>query len=197
MVQRRHRREGDRGVPGVRVFGIDPGSDRTGYGCIETDGSRHRLVVCGAIAAAPRAEFPDKLLAIYRGLGRLLGECRPDCVAVESLFYATNVRSALKLGHARGVAVLAAVEGGYRPGRVHPGRDQARGGGLRPGREAPGPRDGAPAARPGRGARAERRGRRAGRGHLPRAHVGGAPREVQETCARTRKLPRSWREYRP
>ena len=107
----------------MKVFGIDPGSERTGYGCIDTDGSRHVLVTCGAIATAPHAEFPEKLLTIHQALGRLLAEHRPDCVAVESVFYATNVRSALKLGHARGVALLAAVETGvplfeYTPAEI-------------------------------------------------------------------------------
>ena len=97
----------------MKVFGIDPGSERTGYGCIKTDGSRHALVACGAIATSPKAAFPDKLLTIHKALGRLLTEHRPDCVAIENVFYAKNVRSALKLGHARGVALLAAVEGGY------------------------------------------------------------------------------------
>ncbi len=97
----------------MRVFGIDPGSERTGYGCIETDGRRHRLVVSGAIRTSPGDGFPDKLLTVHRRLAELLAECRPDCVAVETLFYANNARSALKLGHVRGVAVLAAVEGGY------------------------------------------------------------------------------------
>jgi crossover junction endodeoxyribonuclease RuvC len=97
----------------VRVFGVDPGSLRTGYGCIDTDGSRHRLVACGAITTPAGAAFPEKLLAIYRALGQLLRKHRPDCVVVENIFHAANVRSALKLGHARGVALLAAVEGGY------------------------------------------------------------------------------------
>ncbi|MCC7417026.1 MAG: crossover junction endodeoxyribonuclease RuvC [Acidobacteria bacterium] len=96
----------------MRVFGIDPGSERTGYGCVESDGSRHSVVLCGAIAAPPRTAFPDRLMQIHRGLAALLAQCRPDCVAVESLFYSVNARSALKLGHARGVAVLAAVEAG-------------------------------------------------------------------------------------
>jgi crossover junction endodeoxyribonuclease RuvC len=95
------------------VFGVDPGSLRTGYGCIDTDGSRHRLVACGAITTPPEAAFPEKLLAIHRALGQLLRQHRPDCVVVESVFHAMNVRSALKLGHARGVALLAAVESGY------------------------------------------------------------------------------------
>jgi len=97
----------------VRIFGIDPGCERTGYGCVETDGRCHRLVECGAVVTARRDGFPAQLLAIYQRLSALLAEHRPECVAVESLFYAVNVRSALKLGHARGVALLAAVEGGY------------------------------------------------------------------------------------
>ena len=90
------------------VFGIDPGSERTGYGCLETDGTRHRLLTCGALSAPPRASFPDRLQAMHAGLARLLAEQRPDCVAIENIFHAKNVRSALRLGHARGVALLAA-----------------------------------------------------------------------------------------
>ena len=107
----------------MRVFGIDPGSDRTGYGCVETDGRRHRLVTCGAITAAAGDPFPIRLARIHRELSGRLSECRPDYVAVENLFYATNARSALKLGHARGVAILAAVDAGcevleYTPAEV-------------------------------------------------------------------------------
>ena len=107
----------------MRIFGIDPGSTRTGYGCLETDGSRHRLIACGAITALPADTFPERLLRIHRELGALLTRCHPDFVAIESLFHATNVRSALKLGHARGVAMLAAIEAGcpvveYTPAEV-------------------------------------------------------------------------------
>ena len=94
----------------MKIFGIDPGSDRTGYGCIESSGSRHRLVACGILSAPARSTFPEKLLVIHRGLKALLERHRPDCVAIENIFYAKNVRSALKLGHARGVALLAASE---------------------------------------------------------------------------------------
>jgi crossover junction endodeoxyribonuclease RuvC len=97
----------------VRVFGIDPGSVRTGYGCVESDGRRHRLVGAGAIVTVAHATFPDKLLMVHDRLARLLADCRPDYVAVESLFHAANARSALRLGHVRGVAILAAVQGGY------------------------------------------------------------------------------------
>jgi crossover junction endodeoxyribonuclease RuvC len=96
----------------VRIFGIDPGSERTGYGCVETGGGRHRLIACGAITARAADAFPQRLARIHRELTALLIECRPDCVAVENLFHAKNAASALKLGHARGVAMLAAVEAG-------------------------------------------------------------------------------------
>jgi crossover junction endodeoxyribonuclease RuvC len=107
----------------VRIFGIDPGSERTGYGCVEAAGSRHHLVVCGAIAARPADAFPSRLAHIHRELTALIGRHRPDCVAIENLFHANNVRSALKLGHARGVAMLAAVEAGcevveYTPAEI-------------------------------------------------------------------------------
>jgi crossover junction endodeoxyribonuclease RuvC len=107
----------------VRVFGIDPGSERTGYGCVETDGRRHHLVTCGAIQASPADSFPNRLARIHAELSARLASCRPDTVAIETLFHAANVRSALKLGHARGVAVLAAVEAGcevveYSPAEV-------------------------------------------------------------------------------
>jgi crossover junction endodeoxyribonuclease RuvC len=105
------------------VFGIDPGSERTGYGCVESDGRSHQLVTCGAITALPGAAFPQRLSRIYRELSSLLRTAQPDCVAIENLFHAVNARSALKLGHARGVAMLAAVEAGcevveYTPAEV-------------------------------------------------------------------------------
>jgi crossover junction endodeoxyribonuclease RuvC len=96
----------------VKIFGIDPGSDRTGYGCIETAGGRHHLVVCGSLSAPARSTFPEKLRHVHEGLATLLARHRPDCVAVENIFYARNVRSALKLGHARGVVLLAAAQAG-------------------------------------------------------------------------------------
>jgi crossover junction endodeoxyribonuclease RuvC len=107
----------------VRVFGIDPGCERTGYGCVETDGSRHRIVVCGAISSPAPASFTDKLQRIHSQLSRLLEKCQPESVAIENLFFSVNVRSALKLGHARGVAMLAAVEAGvpvfeYTPAEI-------------------------------------------------------------------------------
>ena len=107
----------------MRIFGVDPGSIRTGYGCVQTDGSRHRLVVCGAIAPPAGSSLPDRLHAIHASLVQMIAEARPDCVVIENLFHARNVRSALTLGHARGVAVLAAVQAGlpvleYTPAEI-------------------------------------------------------------------------------
>jgi crossover junction endodeoxyribonuclease RuvC len=107
----------------VRVFGIDPGSQRTGFGCVESDGRRHRLVICGAIRVRTSDAFATRLSAIYRELTIHIRDTQPDIVAIENLFHANNVRSALLLGHARGVAMLAAVEAGvpvveYTPAEV-------------------------------------------------------------------------------
>ena len=107
----------------MRIFGIDPGSERTGYGCVETDGRRHQLVTCGAITALAGDPFPQRLARIYRELSALLSRYTPDAVAVEGVFHAANARSALKLGQARGVAILAAVESGcevveYTPAEI-------------------------------------------------------------------------------
>jgi crossover junction endodeoxyribonuclease RuvC len=107
----------------VRIFGIDPGSLRTGYGCVETDGRQHHLVTCGVLLMPAKTAFPDKLNTIHRGLTRLLAEAAPDCVVIENLFHARNVRSALVLGHARGAAMLAAVMAGlpvveYSPAEI-------------------------------------------------------------------------------
>ena len=107
----------------MRIFGIDPGSLRTGYGCVDTDGTRHRLVASGVLTIQGASTLSKKLHAIHSGLSRLIAESHPDCVAIENLFHARNVRSALILGHARGVAMLAAVEAGlpvieYTPAEV-------------------------------------------------------------------------------
>jgi crossover junction endodeoxyribonuclease RuvC len=107
----------------VRVFGIDPGSECTGYGCVDSDGRRATLVKCGAVRAGAAPTFPDQLSIIYRELTALLAEYRPECVAIENIFHAVNAKSALKLGHARGVAMLAAIEAGvavaeYTPAEI-------------------------------------------------------------------------------
>ena len=96
-------------VPG-RVLGIDCGSGATGYGVIETDGRASRVVASGVILASARLSFPERLKKIADGLSRIIETYAPDAVAVEEVFYSVNVKSALKLGHVRGVALLKAAE---------------------------------------------------------------------------------------
>ncbi|MBI5695013.1 MAG: crossover junction endodeoxyribonuclease RuvC [Nitrospirae bacterium] len=93
----------------MRVLGIDPGTVTTGYGVVDEDGGRITFVGAGGVATSAKQAFPERLKKIYEGLQAVIAEHHPDMVAVESLYFAKNVQSALKLGHARGVAVLAAV----------------------------------------------------------------------------------------
>ncbi len=94
------------------ILGVDPGSQRTGYGVIESDGQRHRLVEMGVLAPPPRYELAEKLRFIHAGLAALVSRLHPDALAVEDLFHAVNARSALILGHVRGVVLLAGAEAG-------------------------------------------------------------------------------------
>ncbi|MGH9901243.1 MAG: crossover junction endodeoxyribonuclease RuvC [Pyrinomonadaceae bacterium] len=96
----------------MRVLGIDPGSETTGWGVVEGDGRRYRLVEYGAVKAPPRERFAARLLKISAGLEAVIARFRPDVCAVEEAFFAANVKSALKLGHVRGVALLAAERAG-------------------------------------------------------------------------------------
>jgi crossover junction endodeoxyribonuclease RuvC len=96
----------------VRVLGIDCGSERTGYGIVDSDGVDHRLVAAGVIRTSPKWAFEKRLLEIAGGLRRLIGEHMPECAAVEGVFYSANVKTALKLAHVRGVALLAVAEAG-------------------------------------------------------------------------------------
>lgn len=96
----------------MRVLGVDPGSVTTGYGLVADRGSELQAVAFGAIATRARAPFAQRLLRIYRELRAVIARHRPDCAAVESVFFAVNVDSALRLGQARGVALLALAEEG-------------------------------------------------------------------------------------
>ncbi len=94
------------------VLGVDPGSLRTGWGAIDTDGRRHRLLERGVIASAARLPLPDRLHAIHAGVAALLARLRPDVLAVEDAFHSVNTKTALVLGHVRGVILLAGAEAG-------------------------------------------------------------------------------------
>jgi crossover junction endodeoxyribonuclease RuvC len=94
----------------MRVLGVDCGSRVTGYGVIDTDGADCVFVRCGAIRSKASDPLPNRLKSIYSGIVEIIRELQPEAAAFESLFYATNVQSALKLGHVRGVSIFAAVE---------------------------------------------------------------------------------------
>jgi crossover junction endodeoxyribonuclease RuvC len=104
----------------VRVLGIDCGSERTGYGVIDSDGFEHCMIAAGVIRTSPRWAFEKRLLEIASGLRRLIGEHLPEAAAVEEVFYAVNVKTALKLSHVRGVALLAAAEVGVEVAEYSP-----------------------------------------------------------------------------
>jgi len=94
------------------ILGVDPGSLRTGYGAIATDGRRHTLVEKGAIVASSRKPLAERLQHIHEGVSHVIERLRPDILAVEDVFHAANTRTALVLGHVRGVVLLAGAEAG-------------------------------------------------------------------------------------
>jgi len=111
----------------MRVFGIDCGTEVTGYGVVETcDTERQpRLVCCtlGAIYLSRAKPLPERLTQVYRELSEALALWQPEVVAIEEVFYSVNAKSALKLGQVRGVALLAAATYGvpvaeYAPLRI-------------------------------------------------------------------------------
>jgi crossover junction endodeoxyribonuclease RuvC len=89
------------------VLGVDPGSLRTGYGAIETDGRRHRLLERGVLTPPRRDDLPRRLRFIHEALTALISRLEPDVLAVEDVFHSINSRTALVLGHVRGVVLLA------------------------------------------------------------------------------------------
>ncbi|MFT5011564.1 MAG: crossover junction endodeoxyribonuclease RuvC [Patiriisocius sp.] len=91
------------------ILGIDPGSRVTGYGVIETIGQKQHYVASGCIRTNSDFELPDKLSEIYAGVTELIETYSPDETAIEKIFMARSAESALKLGHARGVAIVASI----------------------------------------------------------------------------------------
>ena len=102
------------------MLGIDCGSERTGYGVIDSDGLDHRMVASGVIRTDRKRPFEQRLLEIAGGLRRLIQEHVPESAAVEGVFYSVNVKTALKLAHVRGVALLAIAEAGLEMAEYSP-----------------------------------------------------------------------------
>ncbi len=104
----------------MRILGIDCGTEHTGYGLIESDGRSHRMLAAGCIHTSSRQALEARLLDIAKGLRQVITAHRPDSAAVEEVFYAQNVKTALKLSHARGVVLLTIAEAGLAVGEYSP-----------------------------------------------------------------------------
>ena len=95
----------------MRVLGVDPGLNATGYGAVETDGGRSRLVEGGIITTSSESPLETRLHEIHEGLCDVMADTRPDVVVVEELYSKyRHPRTAILMGHARGAAFLAAAE---------------------------------------------------------------------------------------
>jgi crossover junction endodeoxyribonuclease RuvC len=104
----------------VRVLGIDCGTERTGYGVIDSDGRIHRLVDAGVIRTPKQDALHERLRKIAGELREQIELRRPEVVAIEEVFYAVNVKTVLKLAHVRGVALLAVAEAGVELAEYSP-----------------------------------------------------------------------------
>lgn len=96
----------------MRIAGIDCGTERTGFGVIDTDGRSHRFVHAGVIRTKALDPLEKRLQLIARELRSVIDGYSPDAIAVEEVFHSLNAKSALKLAHVRGVALLLAAEAG-------------------------------------------------------------------------------------
>ena len=93
------------------ILGIDPGTITTGYGVIKAEDDEATLVDCGALTASERSPIGERLSYIYQRLLEIIARFNPDVVAIESPFVAKSVKSALAIGKAQAIAILAAAEG--------------------------------------------------------------------------------------
>ena len=108
----------------MRVCGIDCGTETTGYGIVEWDDRAANpeltWLAAGGIAPPKKMALPQRLALIYSELTALLEKYRPEIVAIEEVFYSVNAKSAIKLGHVRGVALLAAATAGLKVAEYAP-----------------------------------------------------------------------------
>ena len=107
----------------MRVLGIDPGTLTSGYGIVTEEDHKLFHVASGGISPSAKQPLPKRLRKIYEELEKIIDKYKPHAVVVEDLFVSNNIKAALKLGHARGVAILAAVNAGlpvfeYAPAEV-------------------------------------------------------------------------------
>jgi len=96
----------------IRILGIDPGLRRTGWGLIACEGNRLIYLACGSVETSDKAALAERLVAIHDGLTRIVDEFRPDEAAVEATFVNRDATATLKLGQARGIALLVPAKAG-------------------------------------------------------------------------------------
>jgi crossover junction endodeoxyribonuclease RuvC len=96
----------------MRVLGVDCGGEYTGFGVVEGEGRTLTCLTSGAIRLSPREALEIRLKKVFEGLSALITEHHPEVVAIEDVFYSINAKSALKLGHVRGVAMMSAAHHG-------------------------------------------------------------------------------------
>jgi crossover junction endodeoxyribonuclease RuvC len=104
----------------VRILGIDPGLRRMGWGVIEQEGSRLKFLACGSIEPDPKLELGERLAILHKELTKLVQGFSPDEAAVEETFVNKDAKATLKLGHARGVAMLVPAQAGLPTGEYAP-----------------------------------------------------------------------------
>lgn len=90
------------------ILGIDPGYATVGYGVLEYNKGRFRVMDYGAVTTPAGVDFPSRLQMIFEGISELCDRFKPDCMSVEELFFNTNITTGIQVGHARGVILLAA-----------------------------------------------------------------------------------------
>lgn len=96
----------------MRIIGIDPGTGILGFGVIDVVGGKTRLVTAGVIRTPAHTPLPERLGEIYDGLSQIIDETKPSMMAIEKLFFARNVTTAMSVSHARGVAMLTGHQAG-------------------------------------------------------------------------------------
>ncbi len=94
----------------MRILGIDPGTATTGFGVIDIERGKLKFIDAGVITTKSDVDMKDRLITIYDELGELISEHKPNVVAIELLYFATNVTTAMTVGQARGVAILVAAQ---------------------------------------------------------------------------------------
>ncbi|MBP8613285.1 MAG: crossover junction endodeoxyribonuclease RuvC [Firmicutes bacterium] len=104
----------------MRILGIDPGIARTGWGVVDSDGHNFEVAGYGCLLTPKEELLPVRLLSIYKGIGSLVDRYSPDLMGVEQIFFARNVKTAIAVGHARGVCLLVGGERGISVEEVTP-----------------------------------------------------------------------------